>query len=995
MSRGIPPQVVSSAERSSQFSRQRGMRVDRVIYTYRTVRSADGLWHVLSSIQDAGADYSGRTNHLAQHLILNSAEASEFARHGHTPAGVMVGTVCTWGAHDGFCGWLEESPHAVSSEFDASWKFWNAYTGSGYCRLNLCSDAALRGTALVYGRGLQPQPPDAEQVLCLFAESQAGCLDKGWGTTFTTSLEPNDELSDFRWIGVAEDSPMLAKLEAAGGRVKITFDTPPPAARQPSPAASSTSLSTPTAASDGLSDLYKDAAPAVDAPTAVAGAKPPRIPPRRPVPTAIKESFLKGNLYKLAGATVALVLLATAGFLLRSLLSEKEFTFKGSLVYDYDGSPKSATLADGGSVFYLNEKVRPEAWSSQPPTDAERYQIGVEKSSWFGFMKQIVPTGKVLEIKQSEPVIVFPADRILKKQKPASVFDFGSEVGITIKPPAAAQALEVAGGVTVESRKISPPTNDWNAIARWEEGEYEVRVKTLQTTNFIANQAVANFTITNAFRSSDSPGMRTNQLAEPPSISPMTAPTESDGSSADVAQPPQSVSSAYYLALGPEALRLANEADVWRKGPNDIEVRQWGADSPVYRSIKDGRLAPVSHPSSDFTMSPGGLPEARKSTSEITSDELVFRASYGTDPQRVFVIGLKKDGTSDGAVRDLLPGKAWLRLNKTSLRLELASTNEFFKHAKLLPSGSKWILVYEDQPYSEGKGDLRLESDTPDFDVNAHIDEAERDRETAAKKLTSLAEQAKSPPAAHNYFDQNRPKLLQPLEALGDESPLATSLAGQIRGLQKPNVDTKDAASNSTLASALLIGALKIAYGEPEIQARMKLSIANQNKIDGQLDKAKSDQGGRNYGKISDKDLLPPDELESWLTNNGENSPSIRDVRSAAVNWLNSRSAKLQEPPEDTPSLNDPVKEVLLKLRQGMESCSEQFTAATQKADPTLTPDSLAKQIQTAEEKKRVLSSWGTLGASGHARLELQLGQSEAVTLLPMVFLGPDMKAEK
>jgi hypothetical protein len=987
MSRGIPPQVVTVAERCSQFSRQPGFSIDRVIYSYRTVRCPDGIWHVLTSIRDAGADYSGRTNHLAQHLVLSSSAASELARQGNTPAGVMLGTVCSWGGHDGFCGWLEETDHAVSSELDASWQFWNAYTGSGDCRLNLCSDAALRGAVLIYGRGLQLEPPDAKQVLCLFAESQAGCLDKGWGTTFTTSLEPNDELSDFRWIGVAEDSPMLAKLEAAGGRVKITFDTPPPAARQPSPAASSSSLSIPTAASDGLSDLYQDAPPAVDAPTAVAGAKPPRIPPRRPVPAAIKESFFEGNRSKLAGAAITLVVLATAGFLLRSLLLEKPIAFQEPLVVDYDGFPKTATPAvpqANATVLYRNPRTGPDAWTSQPPVDAGSYGLGIEVPSWFGFKRTVVASPNTIVIKQKQPRVVFPDPEDLNFVRTNATQVVPFDEIVEIYPPAAAQDFEL------EYRRIEPdPEEDeWDPRPRAKDGKYEVKVSTRETRNFTQVVAVTNFTITSNLSNSVSSTSETKLSAELANIPPQ-APGQSSGG---VVPSAQNIPSAYYLAFGSDALRLANEADVWRVDPNNIEVRQWGADSPVYRSIKGGRLTSMS---SDFTMSPGGLPEARKSTSEITSDELVFRASYGTDPQRVFVIGLKKDGTSDGAVRDLLPGKAWLRLNKTSLRLELASMNEFFKHAKLLPSGSKWILVYEDQPYSEGKGDLRLESDTPDFDVKSRIDEAERDRTTAAKKLTSLAEQAKNPPAADNYFDQNRLKLLQPLEELGDESPLATSLAGQIRSLQKPNVDTKDAASNSTLASALLIGALKIAYGEPEIQARMKLSIADQNRIDGQLDKAKSGQGGRNYGKISDEDLLPPDELESWLINSGEKSPSIRDVRSAAVNWLKSRSAKLQERPKDTSGLNDPVKEVLLKLRQGMEACSEQFTDDPQKADPTLTQDSLAKQIQAAEEKKRVLSSWGTLGVSGHARLELQLGQSEPITLLPMVFLGPDREAEK
>lgn len=983
MSRGIPPQVVSSAERCSQFSRQRGMRVDRVIYAYRTVRSADGLWHVLTSIQDAGADYSGRTNHLAQHLILNSSEASELARHGNTPAGVMLGTVCSWGAYDGFCGWLEESPHAVSSEPDASWQFWNAYTGSGYCRLNLCSDAALRGAVLIYGMGLEQQTADeAKQVLCLFAESQAGCPDKGWGTTFTTSLEPNDEMADFRWIGVAEDSPMLAKLDAAGGRVKITFDTPAPVARQPSSAAAPLSPSAPAAASDPLGNPHKDSSPAIDGPAPIGGGKPPRIPPKRPVPAPKEEPFLKRHRSKLEGAAIALVVLATAGFLLRSLLSEKPITFQEPLVFPYDSLPKVATPAvpqAGATVVYQNPRMGPDFWTSQAPVDAGSYRLGLEVPKWFGFNRTIVASPHTMVIEQKKPKVVFPEDLNFVRTNATQVVSLDEKIKIV--PATAAQDF------ALEYRRIEPNPDAWDPRPRAKDGKYEVKVSTRETRNFAQVVAVTNFTITSAASNSGASTTKTNFLAEFPGIRPKAP----DQSGASVVPSTQRVSSAYYLAFGPDALRLANEASAWRENPNEIEVRQWGDDLPNYRSIKGGRLSPMSD---DFAMTSGGLPESRKSTSEIKENELVFRASYATDPQQVFVIGLKLNGSSEGAVRDLLPGKAWLR-HRTSSLLELASANEFFKNAKLLPSGSKWILVYEDQPYSEGEGALRLESDTAEFDVKSRIDAADLDRETAADKLRLLAEQAKNPPAGDNYFDQNRPTILRPLEELSDKSPLAKSLAGQIKSLPKPNVDVNDASSSATLASALLLGALKIAHNDPEIQARIKLSSADQNKLDGQLNKARSDRGGWDYSKIKDENLLPPDELGSWLINRGERPPSIRDVRSAAVSWLGWRLANLQEPPNDAPTLSDPVKEVLSKLRQGLEACIDQSAANAPKDDPKLMQDSLAKQIQAAEEKARFLTSWGNPGASGHARLEIRLGQSEPVTLLPMVFLGPPMDAVK
>ena len=103
MSRNIPFQAVKLAEDCSKFSRQAGLSAARVIYSYRTVRCSDSVWHILSCVRDAGTDYSGRTNHLAQHLMFDSREASACVREGMTPAGVILGTA--WPDHDGFCGW--------------------------------------------------------------------------------------------------------------------------------------------------------------------------------------------------------------------------------------------------------------------------------------------------------------------------------------------------------------------------------------------------------------------------------------------------------------------------------------------------------------------------------------------------------------------------------------------------------------------------------------------------------------------------------------------------------------------------------------------------------------------------------------------------------------------------------------------------------------------------------------------------------------------------
>jgi hypothetical protein len=789
---------------------------------------------------------------------------------------------------------------------------------------------------------------------------------------------------------------MLAKLEAAGGRVKITFDTPPPAARQPSPAASTSSLSNPTAASDEFSDLYKDAQAAVDSPAAGAGAKPPRIPPRRPVPTAIKESFLKGNLYKLAGAAVALVLLATAGFLLRSLLSEKEFTFKGSLVYEYDGSPKSATLADGGSVFYLNEKIRPEAWSSQPPTDAEQYPIGVEKSSWFGFMKQIVPTGEVLEIKQSTPVIVFPADRILKKKKPESVFDFGSDVGITIEPPAAAQALAVEKGVTVKSRKISPQTNDWSAIPRWEEGEYAVRVETTNTTNFKAYSAVTNFTITNAFNGSSSLGPKTNQLGALSSSLPERAQVSPDGPSADVALATQDARFVYYLAPGADALQLAQGAEEWREGWQTMKVLEWLNGSKIYRELNDkGSLDGMMN---DFELT-DGLPQKRLPTSQIGSDELIYWASYRSAPENVYLIGLRTEGDNFSAVDDFLGGGAWLSKVGTNGVLQLSSKSNFFGAAKLLPQTSKWILRITKEPeYHESKPLLLFSEDPKMFSLDEERKTLAMIVEQCGVNIQRAQEAKSSPPVGNNYFTQNMANLLEPLQSLAAEQsaaqPIAAQLAEEIRQMPRPATEQDGSTADDTAAARLIGGALDCAFKNQEIYPKIQLAEKDSKAARDEWKDARKKEGDFDWSKIKRHELLTPQDFEVWLLEPRQKPRPLSDIKLKAKQWISYRLRVLAEFDKEQKAESVAAKKALESLKAGIDKCATQ----TLKPSPTAPPINIEQEerkLALANRKIKFLETIGTGAASESAQLQIQFKPSapgqpaRTITLLPVVRLGP------
>lgn len=483
MSRDIPFQAVKLAEECSKFSRQSGLSVERVVYSYRTVRCSDGFWHILSCLRDAGTDYSGRTNHLAQHLMFDSREASACAWEGKTPAGVILGTA--WPDHDGFCGWIEDGVHWDAHEPEPNWQWWQAYAGSGDCRRNLSSDAALRGAVFVYGRGLESQTAeDAKKVLFLYAESQADCPEHGWGVTFTTSLEPNDELSEFRWIGVAENSPMLPKAEAAGGRVRVTFDTPPPPSRQPEATRAHSGVREPDASRVAVlqQQNYETAGEGVDSKEQGSSAKPPPLGPRtppRPVPRAHERAvsgWVKDRQKYLAFAVVLLLAVVAGSFLVHSFLAPTEVSFQpDSLVGTYSlGKTTAAVLEQPPNGLVSYSKDGSGSWSTNPPSEAGDYDLKVEIPRSFGLPPKVVVFPTKLKITPVTATISFTRTNL----------EVTSEDGITKKQVVPTEIIppEARAGSVTEYRKSETNQRGENTYGEWTtnafgmQGTYEARV---------------------------------------------------------------------------------------------------------------------------------------------------------------------------------------------------------------------------------------------------------------------------------------------------------------------------------------------------------------------------------------------------------------------------------------------------------------------------------------------------------------------------------------
>ena len=237
--RGIPPLVVKAIERISQFARLPGYPVDRVIFCHRNLTVGGARFHVLSRLRDAGSDYSGRTNHIAHHLVVSAQEAAQIPPGSATPADILL-QMAWLDRWDAGPEWLHDDSLVPLQRFvraDSTDRAWESLTGNpAHCWL-LVNGRTARSACLLHPAGTDPLP--------LIAASQhAQPTTDAWQSAFTTALQPTDEAQEFRWIGIAADSPLRGPMESSG-RPLLDLTNPtslPPPELPPATAARSAAL---------------------------------------------------------------------------------------------------------------------------------------------------------------------------------------------------------------------------------------------------------------------------------------------------------------------------------------------------------------------------------------------------------------------------------------------------------------------------------------------------------------------------------------------------------------------------------------------------------------------------------------------------------------------------------------------------------------------------------------------------------------------------------
>lgn len=182
--------------------------LERPIYSCRIVDIRGSRYHVLSRIQDAGLDFTGRTNFLAHHLIFTPEELRQFP----SPPVILRG----------WSGWVKswtKEPQLLEAED------WSGLTGLlGSVSVPATNWQQVTGDA-VNGYGLLDARAGIafavdnlteNQILAIFAESlellelrdpRRDFRATAWQHTFTTSMQEQDNPADFRWRCLHSDNP--------------------------------------------------------------------------------------------------------------------------------------------------------------------------------------------------------------------------------------------------------------------------------------------------------------------------------------------------------------------------------------------------------------------------------------------------------------------------------------------------------------------------------------------------------------------------------------------------------------------------------------------------------------------------------------------------------------------------------------------------------------------------------------------------------------------
>lgn len=209
--KGMPKPLISYLERISTFDRAAGIRG---LDYYTTYRMGSALFHVFTHVEDCGADYTGRTNHLAQHFVAEEGSQEAAMLQSSTPAAVMKALadkwLREWNSQPGYLPEPAAAPVVTPSSFGA----WLRSTGN--------NDNARWLMATYYNHGCclsLSGAADDNTRLALLHDGFLHREDRGWGMGFATATVSNLSSGAVPFTFLGEEQRAAGITGGAGGHI--------------------------------------------------------------------------------------------------------------------------------------------------------------------------------------------------------------------------------------------------------------------------------------------------------------------------------------------------------------------------------------------------------------------------------------------------------------------------------------------------------------------------------------------------------------------------------------------------------------------------------------------------------------------------------------------------------------------------------------------------------------------------------------------------------
>jgi hypothetical protein len=176
------------------------------ISAFRLLDLRGAKYCVLTRIQPCGLDFTGRTNHLAHHLVFQADELAQLP----SPAAILrhwPGWLASWHGEPRHLEPLAVADFASVAKSFLPAETWKRMTGDAGRAAGLLETECIRGCYLVC-------PPGGEApVLDMFCETLQLLNPNGqfplrpWRHPFTTFMQAEDNPADFQWRSCQEGTP--------------------------------------------------------------------------------------------------------------------------------------------------------------------------------------------------------------------------------------------------------------------------------------------------------------------------------------------------------------------------------------------------------------------------------------------------------------------------------------------------------------------------------------------------------------------------------------------------------------------------------------------------------------------------------------------------------------------------------------------------------------------------------------------------------------------